>query len=216
MDTKLDGDFSYIEELSITNEGDWAFPERIETGRLLLYPLWDFDVVDKREVIRVFEENKGTDEYFGSGFGNPRSEEAFEPFIDAVIEKAEEETHFYYGVVDTERDEFIGHASIEDVEWEKERAEIGVWLKNSVWGEGVSQERAEALLYVVFTELGFEIAEALVATENAKSIRAVEKYIDEFNGSYDGVRRNVGLSPYGDILDIAYYSISSSEFFGEK
>lgn len=202
-------------------EDSGQVPTRIETDSLLFTPLLDFDYVTQTELLEVFsdEKNKYTDQYFDTKTGNPRTYNDIVEYLTYVEELEEEGTDYFYAIytnTETEGEDFIGLATIELVEWELNRCALGIWLRKEYWGQGISQKRAEAILYAIFDDLDFELVEIHVLPENKKSLRAVEKYVSAFGGAYDGCRRQTTFTPKGEIHDVMYYSISKDEFFSEK
>jgi RimJ/RimL family protein N-acetyltransferase len=204
----------YNKQISVEGSDEMPFPSRIETDQLLLTPIIDLDYISLEELKDIYAENSGTDKYFTSETGLPSTIEDTRGVLKFYEELQEDQTDIFYAIYDkTNNNEFIGQAVIEDVELDINRCSMGIWLKKSVWGQGVSQKRAEALLYAIFTEMDIELVEVEVVTENENSIRSVEKYISRLGGEYNGIRRRATITPTGDIYDKKYYSISKKQFF---
>lgn len=194
-----------------------VFPTAIETDTFVLKPLLNFDYLTQRELLQIYQDNEGTDKYFTSEDGLPQSYSELTSFVEAAsVWAEEEETDMFYAMYRNDDMKFLGQATIEDVDWEVERCSIGIWLREEAWGQGLSQKRAEALLYTIFDDWQFEVVEIAVVPMNRKSIRAVEKYVSVFGGSYDGRRRKAAVTPTGDVYDVAYYSVTRDEFFSDE
>ncbi|WP_256498948.1 GNAT family N-acetyltransferase [Natronosalvus halobius] len=102
---------------------------------------------------------------------------------------------------------FAGVASLIPL-WEKRTARLGVWLRKSFWGRGYSSERAAATIAVAFDRLDLEVVSVGYLEGNAKSKRAIEKYVERYGGTYDGVLRNwVPLD--GEVRDLHRYTITA-------
>lgn len=95
--------------------------------------------------------------------------------------------------------------------WEQDLAVPTIWLKKSYWGNGYSGERADALLKIIFDQLDMEMTAILIHSENQKSYRAVEKYVERHGGRYEGVLRNHG-GRYDEPIDHHRFTISHSEY----
>lgn len=193
------------------------FPTQIQTDTLLLKPLLHFDHISKSELFEIYKENAGTDRYFATSNGLPNTYQEFIETLETYQELADDGTDVFYAIyTNDDKKEFLGQGTIEDIIWEGKRCSIGIWLKQDAWGQGISQRRAEALMYTIFDDLDFELVEIAVVPENEKSIRAVEKYIYPLGGSKDGLRRRATPTPTGEIHDVQYYSITADELFSQE
>lgn len=96
-------------------------------------------------------------------------------------------------------------------QWEKDLALLAIWLRKPFWGREYSGERADALLTVAFEYLDVGVVAIPIHSENAKSYRAVSKYVDRHGGRYEGVLRN-HAGRYDQPADHHRFSISQDEF----
>ena len=97
------------------------------------------------------------------------------------------------------------------VGWERRAGELGIWLRKPFWGRGYSGERAAALIELSFEQLDLDLVGVTLHTDNERSKRAVEKYVDRFGGQLDGRFRNhlvVGDEP----CDVFRYSVSRAQW----
>lgn len=190
------------------------YPEWIETDSLRMERLTPSNL-SPETLHRAFKENAGVDRYFTTeeGLGSSMSD-ALEQY-----ERAEEvwasRTGAFYAIFAMDSGEFVGFATLEDTEFDLQRASIGIWLTRDAWGYGYSQERAEALLEVLFIHLDFKLVEISVVPENENSVRAVTKYVSTFGGSFDGRLRRATFTPTGDVYDVYKWSISAAEYESE-
>ena len=95
--------------------------------------------------------------------------------------------------------------------WEKDLAVLAIWLRKPFWGRGYSGERADALLEIAFERLDFGVVAVPLHSENAKSYRAVEKYVERHGGRYEGVLRH-HAGRYDEPADHHRFSISRREY----
>ena len=107
-------------------------------------------------------------------------------------------------------DEFAGVASLIPL-WDRRTARFGVWLREPFWGRGYSGERADALVALTFDRLDLELVGAGCVAGNENSKRAIEKYVDHWGGTYEGLLRN-WLTLDGEPRDLHRWSISHEEY----
>ncbi len=185
------------------------FPRRFETDRLCFEPLTTETIAP----LELYEHTRP-----GSGFADRMaylSVDAHDTPNDAreYLEESEsawnESTRANWAMFprpgEPRDGEFAGVASLIPL-WDRRTARLGVWLLKPFWGRGYAGERAAALIEIAFDHLDFELVAAGHLDGNENSKRAIEKYVDRFDGSYDGVIRNcVALN--GEVHDLHRYTI---------
>lgn len=97
-------------------------------------------------------------------------------------------------------------------DWEKRSATLGIVLDRRFWGRGYSGERADAILSVAFDRLDLELVVAAHVEGNEKSRRAIKKYVERYDGQYEGLLRNWHLQA-DTVADVHRYTISRDEYF---
>lgn len=95
--------------------------------------------------------------------------------------------------------------------WDRRLATLGIILAKRAWGNGYSAERAAVMLDLAFDRLDLDVVAVLFIDGNEKSRRAVEKYVDQCNGRYEGLLRH-RIAVEGDVYDCHRYSISREEY----
>lgn len=211
-------DYEFIDELDYDEDMsvDSFFPEWIESDRLQFKRLTE-ESMSPQELKQVREDNPSFSKYFpsdsvaayGSGYGDVLRwyEIADELWMD-------QQDAFY--VMRTSEGDFVGMCYIEDVELDKSRGKIGIWLDQDQRGKGYSQHRAEVLLVIAFDHLDLDVVEVEVVPDNTASVKSVIKYMDQLGGQFDGRRRNATKTPSGEIVDLYLWSISQSEFNAQE
>lgn len=106
--------------------------------------------------------------------------------------------------------EFAGTSGL-NVEWDRRRADFGVWLRKRFWGRGYSGERARALAALAFGVLDLEVVTVSHAVDNENSGRAIEKYVESLGGRREGRLRN-DVVIGGEPRDAVQYSVSAEEW----
>ena len=111
--------------------------------------------------------------------------------------------------------ELIGTTSLRCC-WDVRTGDLGIVLDRPHWGNGYSGERAAAMLELAFETLGLELVTACYNDGNTKSKRAIEKYVEQFGGQYDGLLRNWVKMDASRIDDVHRYSISREQYFNNR
>jgi RimJ/RimL family protein N-acetyltransferase len=69
----------------------------------------------------------------------------------------------------------IGSISLWNVNWQHQRAQIGIWLIPSFWNKGLGEKSLTLLKNIAFNHLKINRLEAYIAIENMKSISLFKK-----------------------------------------
>ena len=80
-----------------------------------------------------------------------------------------------WGITVRDEDRVLGLCGLHDVSRARGRAAIGYDLLRSHWGQGVAGEAVRAVLRFGFEEMGLTRLVALTMTENARSIRLLQR-----------------------------------------
>lgn len=136
-------------------------------------------------------------------------------FVEHAGEQFDESEAAHY-VVRPRADEddagaFAGTAGM-DVDWQKRMVTLGIWLRPRFWGRDYSGERAARFLALAFDRLDLDLVAVEHDTDNEKSHRAIERYVDRFGGEKEGRLRNGGIRQEGTPYDVVRYSVSREEW----
>ncbi len=145
------------------------FPQ-LETGRLILREMTPDDV---EFYFRHFNNKKVVE---GSCFPGPKTLEAAKEELEVYcIRPFKEDKGIRWGIIRKGTTALIGTCGIYD--WNKtvRRAEIGYDLEPAHWGEGIMTEALRAVLRYGFDEMGLNRIQAIIDSENVKSIKLVER-----------------------------------------
>jgi ribosomal-protein-alanine N-acetyltransferase len=95
--------------------------------------------------------------------------------------------------------------------WDERAAFMTLGLRKRFWGRGYSAERAAALLGLAFDRLDLAVVSVthLVANENSR--RAIETYVDRFDGEHVGRYRNMHVVD-DDPVDLERYTITREDY----
>lgn len=123
----------------------------------------------------------------------------------------------WYVVRSREEDNELAGFAWLDVEWERQRAEPGILLRPKFWGREYSGERALALIAVAFDHLDLESVVVRAEPDNDKSLRAVEKYIEQLDGQRCGTLPNdFGGTPLTldrpEPRDAVYFAVTREQY----
>lgn len=191
------------------------FPERIETDRLVLEPLTTENVDVLAYYRHCSHQNPDIEEIteFMSWAPHQTPKETFD-FVKSCEKAwhAGEDATFVLRPKDGEEGagEIAGGAGLH-LDWERQTATLGTWLRKPFWGRSYSGERALALMEVAFERLDLEVVTVDHHTDNEKSRRAIEKYIERAGGRHEGLLRNGTMSPDGPV-DCHRYSVTREEW----
>ena len=186
------------------------FPETIETDSLVLKPLTE-TAVDPFELYDLLAARRAdVTEVFEYVPQNPYStvKEARDQLLKA--ESAWDDGEAAQYAVYTTDDALAGYTGLFP-EWERRTARIGFILGKPHWGNGYAGECATALTALAFDRLDLEIVAIGHEAGNERSKRAIERFVDDVGGQYDGVLRN--WTPIGDeVLDHHRYTVTRAQY----
>ncbi|QRV15665.1 GNAT family N-acetyltransferase [Haloterrigena salifodinae] len=191
------------------------FPERIKTERLHLERI-SHDTVDVFSLYEFYSTGDDTTEMFEYWDSNPHEtvKETYD-YVDEAEQLWNEGEGAKYVIRPLKGEdggEIIAGTTGLYPNWEKRSANLGIILDKRFWGRGYSGERADAILSVAFDRLGLELVVAAHVDKNEKSQRAIEKYVERYDGQYEGLLRN--WHPQDDtVADVHRYTISREEYF---
>ncbi|WP_290819545.1 GNAT family N-acetyltransferase [Halovivax sp.] len=190
------------------------FPETIETDRLRMEAV-------RPETVDLFE-------FYEHAGDDPDIEEITEhltwdphatpketlDFVEEMGEKYASGEGASYVIRPREGEEgageFAGDAGF-GVDWDRRSMGLGTWLRKPFWGRGYSGERAAAMMALAFDRLDLELVAVTAHVDNAKSNRAIEKYVEAHGGRKEGLLRNWAVHD-GEPADFYRYSVSREEW----
>jgi RimJ/RimL family protein N-acetyltransferase len=190
------------------------FPAPVTTERLRLERL-DADTVPPCDLYEVCAHDDGIDAVTEHVLWDPHAhpKETHE-FVERAVERWEAGEDATYVVRPREGEdgagEFAGMAGLHP-DWDRQRAELGTWLRRRFWGREYAGERAHALMAVAFDRLDLDVVVASCLVANDRSRRAIEKYVEAAGGRHEGRLRNDafdGTTPH----DVHRYSVTREEW----
>ena len=174
------------------------------TQRLILKEITQKDV----EIIHQLHSIPEVDEF--NTLGIPKNLEETRAIIQPDIkdQKKSLRSRFCWKIILTENDKFIGLAGFFLRNDRFKMAEFYYKFFPEFWGNGYATESAKAIINFGFTNYHLHRIEAGVATQNAASIRVLEKA----GMTREGIRRKI-LPIRGEWKDNFHYSILEDEHF---
>lgn len=158
-------------------------PERLETDRLVLRRL---DACSVETIHTLFNRVQDEDAVFG--FCSWSRHETLEETKTYYTNRAtgwENDERYEYIIEKQTTGECIGTTYV-DIEQVTDAGVFGLWLDKPHWGNGFSGERADRMLALSFETLGLTHVRVGCLAPNARSRRAIEKYVDRHGGVYYG------------------------------
>ncbi|MFA5084369.1 MAG: GNAT family N-acetyltransferase [Candidatus Paceibacterota bacterium] len=153
---------------------------RLVTKRLILRPIEKKDAKDlvenlnnikvSRYLLRVSHPYRLKDAKSWIGYCSKESKEKPQKVYDFAIELKSEKKQ-------------IGGIEIGNVDRFQGKAEVGYWLGEKHWGQGIASEALSAIIDFAFNKLNLRRLEAGVFMENKASSRLLEKFGFKKEGS---------------------------------
>lgn len=150
------------------------------------------------------------------GLSNPRITEFYDVHF-STLEETEEQMKWYRSLKENEvgiwwsiynkDNEFCGAAGFNDLDKKHKKAEIGLWLLEEFWGQGILKEVMPKLFEQGFQNLKLNRIEGYVVSNNFKCKKALEK----INFTYEGTIREAEIKD-GKKISVDLYSILKSEW----
>ncbi|MEK6190218.1 MAG: GNAT family N-acetyltransferase [Carnobacterium alterfunditum] len=169
-------------------------PSELETARLILrapYYSGDGEAVNKAIEDSIHELRK----WLPFAQEVPTLEETEISLREAHIKFLERE-NFRFLIFHKDSQEFIGTASLQSIDWEVEKCEIGYWINTKFGGNGYITEAVKALIKYGINELGFHRLEIRCESANLSSRAIPEK----LGLKLEGILVNEDLSADGKTL----------------
>ena len=94
--------------------------------------------------------------------------------ISYVLQGFKSGQRYVFAIIMNERDELIGEASLH-LHGSHGAGELGYWVAEPFWGQGIGTEAVAAVLAFGFTELGLEMIYATCHVDNAGSEKLLLK-----------------------------------------
>jgi ribosomal-protein-alanine N-acetyltransferase len=113
-----------------------------------------------------------------------------------------------WGITLRGEDRVLGLCGIHDWSRERRRAAVGYDLARSHWGQGIACEAMQAVLRFGFDELHLDRLYALTVTENARSIRLLER----LGFGFERVREENAWENDGRFSERAVYGLLRSDY----
>lgn len=181
-------------------------PSELETARLILrapYYSGDGEAVNKAIEDSIHELRK----WLPFAQEVPTLEETEISLREAHIKFLERE-NFRFLIFHKDSQEFIGTASLQSIDWEVEKCEIGYWINTKFGGNGYITEAVKALIKYGINELGFHRLEIRCESANLSSRAIPEK----LGLKLEGILVNEDLSADGKTLtDTCIYAVTQKD-----
>lgn len=188
---------------------DKLLPIKIKTNRLLLKPIWNYDV---KSTYKLYQSQiNDNPDYIPSP--------EMKSLNDAAKHRQKKRKQFNeniscnYILEKRNNKNKLGFSGF-SVDWDKQKGSYYIWLKPKYRGNAYSLERAVAFTSIMFEILKLESVKISIIIDNRSSIRSAWKYIREFEGSATGLEfksHDVTDSERRD--DTIKFSITKEQYF---
>ncbi len=188
------------------SEGFIYVTPSIKTERTILRRYQDGDGKD------VFELLSANKERFMDSF--PRSiaavtdEHKGEFFVKNKIAEWYMQTNFFFYISENDSGQYIGQASIKNIDWEIPKAEMAYYLDKNYEGKGFASEVVKRLITLAFEQLKIKKLFLRIHKNNLKSCKLAENcgFINE------GVHRKEFLTHDKKLIDILYFGLTDDDY----
>ena len=145
-------------------------PTKLQTPRLILRDYEPFDLMD----IQKYASDPEVVEYMEWG---PNTLEDTSRFLADVLKQGRKMPRMNYEMVilEKESNKAIGAVSLRVQSLEHKQADMGYVLNRNYWGTGIMTEAGKAMLEFAFNKLELHRVWAYARTENAASIKVLQK-----------------------------------------
>ncbi|MED1601936.1 GNAT family N-acetyltransferase [Alkalihalophilus marmarensis] len=178
-------------------------PKSFQTERLCLRaPLKEGDgLIIHQAIIASIQELKPWLPFVQNTPTKDETERSWQTAYQKFIEK----DYFRYLIFTKERNEFIGVASFENLDWHIPKCEIGYWINTKYSGNGYMTETVQELITIGINQMKFNRIDIRCESTNVKRRAIPEKL--ELN--LEGILKNEDRAADGSKLtDTCIYSIT--------
>lgn len=151
------------------------------------------------------------------GLSNPKITEFYAVHFETLEDTKEQmewyadlqknEKGLWWCLFDKKTDAFCGAGGYNDRDKTHRKAEIGFWLLQEYWGNGIMKEVMPKLFELGFNQLDLNRIEGFVDHDNVKCKNALEK----INFQYEGTMRECEIKN-GQLQSVDIYSLLKSEW----
>lgn len=164
---------------------------QIKTNRILLREIVDSDL-----------------ENIFNGLSNPQVVKHYGVSFQSLEATKEQMAWFsqsqqnWWAICSSDNQKFYGAAGLNDISLEHKKAEIGMWLLPTYWGQGIMSEVIPLICNYAFKNLGLHRIEGFVDSGNNNCKRAMSKL--QFN--YEGTMRDCEIKN-GAFVSVDIYAM---------
>lgn len=143
----------------------------IETERLRLKS--PVGVIEAEDVFQAINHGE-TLQYLTGAPKNYQIEDG-RSFLNFLAAVEDSDKTLQLGVFEKSMDQFIGMATLDQIDYEKSCCELGYWIAKESTGKGLGLEASRGIIEYAFDTLKMEKIEAYVIKEHEKSMALLEK-----------------------------------------
>ena len=181
-----------------------AFPERIQTERLLLRAYQD----DTASILELLEPNREQLVREFPQMAWMRTREEAQDFLKQKAEQWQSGKTFCYGIWRTEGGKQVGQIQVKNISWDIPSAELGYFIDGSCRRKGFATETIRAILRVAFQELGFQRIYVRILPSNPESFALAKKV----GFQVEGVHRKAFRCGFGQLHDVHYMAVTADDY----
>lgn len=166
---------------NLQHSEEQPMPHYAECDELTFEKITRFDA---EEIFEVFNTAR-KDSFTYCGWDHMETLDDAHEFLEKRDELWDDDFKFSYGVCKDGELVGVTYARFDPCATQ-DVVVLGLWLHDDWWGQGISGERADVLLHLVFTILGVDRIRVGCLEPNEQSLKAIEKYMERYYGLFYG------------------------------
>lgn len=128
-------------------------------------------------------------------------------WINTTHRQARRDRGYHFGVTVDNSEDIVGVIGLNNVNRKDSNAEVGYWIAEQFWGQGLGREMLNLMLGFCFDQLELHRVYAIVQSNNLGSIKVLEACRMQREGCYREASRMDGR-----FHDVYIYGILANEF----
>ena len=180
--------------------------QTLETPRLILRKI----TLQDSESLYKYASNKNVTKYMTWSAHKDINET--KGLVTKWTQQYEENTFYHWAIALKETNEVIGLIGIAILTDNTLRAELGYWIGEEFWGQGIMTEALNKIIQFLFEKVNLNVICANHVPENPASGKVMQKA----NMLYEGTIKKSCLLSNGTITDRVTYSITKEDYFNNN
>ncbi len=186
--------------------GEFAFPESLETERLVLRR---YCSADAPGILELVDKNRShLIQNFSQMAKGLSQADDIRSFLEDKTVQWNTRRGFCYGIWSKVSKPQIGQLQVKNIVWEVPSAELSYFVDSSSQRRGFASEAISAILHAAFDQFDFRRIYVRIVPSNKESISLANK----LGFKHEGLHRNEFRCGFGELHDVHYLSLTLDDF----